>query len=101
MAAAYARSRSQGPPLVARTYDVCRRHVPCDRFVVFRILSPPTLSPRSRLISSSRPARRIPSVDPLTALFGGLAVVLIVLFAVLLRTTGPGHRGQEIAYSEA
>jgi cell division protease FtsH len=38
-------------------------------------------------------------VDPLTALFGALALVLIVLFLVLLGSTKPGQRGDKLAYS--
>ena len=49
--------------------------------------------------SSNRAARRRASVDPLTALFGGLALGLIVLFGLLLGSTRAEERGERIPYS--
>ena len=49
--------------------------------------------------SSSRAAHRRTPVDPLTALFAGLALGLLVLFGLLLGSTRPEARGERISYS--
>src|SRR5690349_16405905 len=59
-----------------------------------RKVSAPHLRPSGSPVRLSRP-----SVDPLAALFGTLAVILLVVFLVLLGSTFPRSTGTELPYT--